>query len=38
MARAGEPIAAGDPLLSKFEGEHRSVLEALASVLEGTPA
>ena len=38
MARAGEPIAAGDPLLSKFEGEHRSVLAALASVLEGTPA
>ena len=38
MARAGEPIAAGDPLLSKFEGEHRSVLAALVSVLEGTPA
>jgi CheY-like chemotaxis protein/HPt (histidine-containing phosphotransfer) domain-containing protein len=38
MARAGEPIAAGAPVLSKFEGEHRSVLEALAAVLEGTPA
>ena len=38
MARAGEPIAAGDPLLWKFEGEHRSVREALAAVLEGTPA
>jgi signal transduction histidine kinase/DNA-binding response OmpR family regulator/HPt (histidine-containing phosphotransfer) domain-containing protein len=38
MARAGKPIAAGDPILSKFEGEHRSVLEALAAVLEGTPA
>ncbi|MGZ8450111.1 MAG: response regulator, partial [Candidatus Deferrimicrobiaceae bacterium] len=37
MVRAGEPIAAGDPLLSKFEGEHRSVLEALAAALEGTP-
>ena len=38
MARAGETIAAGDPLLSKMEGEHRSVLEALAAVLEGAPA
>jgi signal transduction histidine kinase/DNA-binding response OmpR family regulator/HPt (histidine-containing phosphotransfer) domain-containing protein len=38
MARAGEPIAAGDPLLSKFEGEHQSVREALAAILEGTPA
>jgi two-component system, sensor histidine kinase and response regulator len=38
MARAGEPIAAGDPLLWKFEGEHRSVLEALAAVLKGAPA
>ena len=38
MARAGEPIASGDPLLWRFEGEHRSVLEALAGVLEGTPA
>jgi signal transduction histidine kinase/CheY-like chemotaxis protein len=38
IARAGEPITAGDPLLSKFEGEHRTVLEALAAVLEGTPA
>ncbi|MFA6147729.1 MAG: response regulator [bacterium] len=38
MARTGEPIASGDPLLSKFEGEYRSVLEALAAVLEGTPA
>jgi HPt (histidine-containing phosphotransfer) domain-containing protein len=37
-ARAGETIAAGDPLLSKLEGEHRSVLEALAAVLEGAPA
>ena len=37
MTRAGEPIAAGDPLLSNFEGEHRSVLEALTDVLEGTP-
>jgi HPt (histidine-containing phosphotransfer) domain-containing protein len=36
--RAGEPIAAGDPLLSKFEGEHRLVREALAAVLEGSPA
>ncbi|MDD5761541.1 MAG: response regulator [bacterium] len=38
MARAGEPVVSGDPLLWKFEGEHRSVLEALADVLEGTPA
>jgi len=38
MARTGEPIAAGDPLLSKFEGEHQLVLDALAAVLEGTPA
>ena len=38
MARTGEPIVAGDPLLSKFEGEHRSVVEALSAVLEGAPA
>jgi signal transduction histidine kinase/DNA-binding response OmpR family regulator len=37
MARTGEPIAAGDPLLWKFEGEHRSVLEALETVLKGAP-
>jgi CheY-like chemotaxis protein len=34
--RAGEPVAAGDPLLSKFEGEFRSVQEALAAILEET--
>jgi len=38
MARAGEPIASGDPLLWRFEGEHRSVLGALAAILGGTPA
>jgi signal transduction histidine kinase/DNA-binding response OmpR family regulator/HPt (histidine-containing phosphotransfer) domain-containing protein len=34
--RAGEPVAAGDPLLSNFEGEFRSVQEALAAILEET--
>jgi len=34
-ARAGEPIAAGDPLLSKFEGESRSAHEALMAILVG---
>jgi len=38
MVRAGEPLASGAPLLWRFEGEHRSVLEALAVVLEGAPA
>ena len=38
MVRAGDPIAAGDPILSKFEGEHQSVRDALATVLGGTPA
>jgi len=33
--RAGEPIAAGDPLLSKFEGESRSAHEALMAILVG---
>lgn len=37
-ARAGEPIAPGDPLLSKFEGESRSVREALTALLVGAPA
>jgi signal transduction histidine kinase/CheY-like chemotaxis protein len=37
-ARAGEPIAAGDPLLSKFEGESRSVHEALTTILMGASA
>jgi len=37
-ARTGETVAAGDPLLSKFEGEFRSVREALTAILEGTPA
>jgi len=37
-ARAGGPVAAGDPLLSKFEGESRTVHEALTSILEGTTA
>ena len=37
-ARAGEPVAAGDPLLSKFEGEFRSVQEALKAILEGISA
>jgi HPt (histidine-containing phosphotransfer) domain-containing protein len=37
-ARAGEPIAAGDPLLSKFEGESRSVHEALTAILVGASA
>jgi CheY-like chemotaxis protein/HPt (histidine-containing phosphotransfer) domain-containing protein len=36
--RAGEPLAAGDPRLSELEGEHRSVRDALASVLAGRPA
>ena len=34
-ARGGEPVVAGDPLLSKFEREFRSVREALAAILEG---
>ena len=34
--RKGEPIAAGDPLLSNIEGEFRSVREALSGILEGT--
>jgi len=34
--RTGEPIAPGDPLLSKFEGEFRSVRDALTALLEGT--
>ncbi len=37
-ARAGEPVAAGDPLLPKFEGEFRSVQEALTAILKGTSA
>ena len=37
-ARAGEPIDAGDPLLSKFEGESRSVHEALTAILVGASA
>ena len=37
-ARAGEPVAAGDPLLPKFEGEFRSVHEALTAILVGTSA
>ncbi|MBP2678971.1 MAG: hypothetical protein H6Q82_2036, partial [Deltaproteobacteria bacterium] len=37
-ARTGEPIAAGDPLLSKFEGEFRSVDEALRAILMGASA
>jgi signal transduction histidine kinase/CheY-like chemotaxis protein len=36
MVRAGEPLAAGDPLLSEFEGEFRSVRKALAAIQEGT--
>ncbi|MGZ9148893.1 MAG: response regulator, partial [Candidatus Deferrimicrobiaceae bacterium] len=36
--RAGEPVEAGDPLLPKFEGEFRSVKEALTAILEGTSA
>ncbi len=36
--RGSEPVAAGDPLLSKFEGEYRSVREALTAILEGTSA
>jgi CheY-like chemotaxis protein len=36
--RAGEPIDAGAPLLSNFEGEFLAVREALTAVLEGTPA
>jgi two-component system sensor histidine kinase/response regulator len=35
---AGEQVDAGDPLLSKFEGEFRSVQEALTAILEGTSA
>jgi two-component system sensor histidine kinase/response regulator len=35
-ARAGEQVAAGDPLLPKFEGEFRSVQEALTAILKGT--
>ncbi|HEX2709321.1 MAG TPA: response regulator, partial [Candidatus Deferrimicrobium sp.] len=35
-ARAGEPVAAGDPLLPKFEGEFRLVREALTTLLKGT--
>ena len=37
-ARAGEPVAAGDPLLSKFAGEFRSVQESLKAILEGISA
>ena len=37
-ARGGEPVAAGDPLLSKFEGESRSVHEALTAILVGESA
>jgi two-component system, sensor histidine kinase and response regulator len=37
-ARAGESIAAGDPLLSKFEGESRSAHEALMAILVGASA
>jgi signal transduction histidine kinase/DNA-binding response OmpR family regulator len=36
--RSGDPIAAGHPLLSKFEGEFRSVRDALATILEGRTA
>jgi signal transduction histidine kinase/CheY-like chemotaxis protein len=36
--RPGEPIAAGDPLLSNFEGEFQSVRDALATILEGRSA
>lgn len=38
MARAGKPVASGDPILWKLEGEHRSVLEDLSAVIEGTLA
>jgi CheY-like chemotaxis protein len=38
MVRAGEPLAAGDPLLSEFEGEFRSVRKALAAIQEVTSA
>ncbi len=37
-AVAGEPVSAGDPLLSKFEGEFRSVQGALKAILEGNSA
>ena len=37
-ARKDEPVSAGDPLLSRFEGEFQSVQEALAAILKGTPA
>ena len=36
--RAGGSIAAGDPLLSKFEGESRSAHEALMAILVGASA
>jgi len=36
MARAGEPVSAGAPVLSKIEGEFRSVREALSAELGGT--
>ncbi|GAB4243154.1 MAG: hypothetical protein OHK0028_21690 [Deltaproteobacteria bacterium] len=35
MVRAGEPVAAGAPVLSKIEGEFQSVREALSDVLGG---
>jgi signal transduction histidine kinase/DNA-binding response OmpR family regulator len=35
-ARKGELVSAGDPLLSNFEGEFRSVREALSAILQGT--
>ncbi|MDO8739242.1 response regulator, partial [Candidatus Deferrimicrobium sp.] len=38
MIRAGEPVGVGDPLLSKIEGEFRSVQEALTAILEGASA
>jgi CheY-like chemotaxis protein len=37
-ARAGEPVAAGDPLLPKFEGEFLSVRESLTAILKGRSA
>jgi signal transduction histidine kinase/CheY-like chemotaxis protein len=37
-ARAGEPIAAGGPLLSGFEGELWSVRIGLTTILKGTSA
>jgi two-component system, sensor histidine kinase and response regulator len=36
--RAGEPVAAGDPLLPKLEGEFRLAKEALGALLQGTSA